>query len=114
MRACVGPLKSASRIATERPLATSAEAKVRVTVLFPTPPFPEPIATRWRTLESARAIRSRCSRTCPKTFEPPSPIISWYDFIREAYTNSCTAKTPGDGRRILGGFVGRRVGALTH
>jgi len=77
MRACVGPLKSASTIATLNPRAANAAARARVTVLFPTPPFPDPTATRWRTFASARLIRSFCSPTCSRMFEPPSPAMSW-------------------------------------
>ena len=77
MRACVGPLKSASTMATLSPRAATAEARARVTVLLPTPPFPDPTATRCFTWDSARPIRSFCSATCSRMFEPPSPTMSW-------------------------------------
>ena len=42
MRACEGPLKSASRIAIRSPRARRAPASCSVSVLLPTPPLPEP------------------------------------------------------------------------
>src|SRR6185503_2873049 len=89
MRACEGPLKSASRIATRRPRARSAPARCRVNVLLPTPPLPDPMATRWRTPASPSAMRARCSATCSRILDPPSPTMSWYDFTvrAPAYTD---------------------------
>ncbi len=80
MRACDGPLKSASRIAIRSPRARSAPARCSVRVLLPTPPLPEPTATRWRTPASPSVMRVRCSATCSRMREPPSPAMSWYPF----------------------------------
>ena len=77
MRACEGPLKSASRIAIRSPLARRAPARCSVKVLLPTPPLPEPTATRWRTPASPSVMRVRCSATCSRTLDPPSPTMSW-------------------------------------
>ena len=57
MRACEGPLKSASRIAIRSPRARSAPARCSVSVLLPTPPLPEPTATRCRTPASPSVMR---------------------------------------------------------
>ena len=59
MRACEGPLKSASRMAIRSPRARRAPARCSVSVLLPTPPLPEPTATRCRTPASPSAIRLR-------------------------------------------------------
>ena len=77
MRACEGPLKSASRMATRSPRARRAPARCSVNVLLPTPPLPEPTATRWRTPASPSVMRARCSATCSRTLDPPSPTMSW-------------------------------------
>ena len=77
MRACEGPLKSASRIAIRSPRARRAPARCSVKVLLPTPPLPEPTATRWRTPASPSVMRARCSATCSRTLDPPSPTMSW-------------------------------------
>ena len=77
MRACDGPLKSASTIATRRPRARRAPARWSVNVLLPTPPLPEPTATRWRTAANPSVMRARCSATCSRTLDPPSPTMSW-------------------------------------
>ena len=64
MRACEGPLKSASRIAIRRP-ADATRPRDSVKVLLPTPPLPEPTATRWRTpatLRDASPLLATCSR----------------------------------------------------
>ena len=76
MRACEGPLKSASRMATRSPRTARALARWNVNVLLPTPPLPDPTATRWRTPASPSAIRARCSTTCSRTLDPPSPTMS--------------------------------------
>ena len=77
MRACEGPLKSASRIAIRSPRARRAPARCSVKVLLPTPPLPEPTATRWRTPASPSVMRVRCSATCSRILDPPSPTMSW-------------------------------------
>jgi len=47
-----------------------------VSVLLPTPPFPEPIATRCLTRPRLVAMRACLALTCSMTFEPPSPEMS--------------------------------------
>jgi hypothetical protein len=77
MHACEGPLKSASRIAIRSPRARRAPARCSVNVLLPTPPLPEPTATSWRTPASSSVMRVRCSPTCSRILDPPSPAMSW-------------------------------------
>ena len=85
MRACDGPFRSASRIATRAPSPRNASASCMVSVLLPTPPLPEPTATRWRTSARLSAICDFFATTWPMTSEPPSPAMSWYVFIRSAH-----------------------------
>ena len=77
IRACEGPLKSASRIAIRSPRARRAPARCSVKVLLPTPPLPEPTATMCRTAASPSVMRVRCSATCSRILDPPSPTMSW-------------------------------------
>ena len=61
-----------------RPAARRAPRRVcMVSVLLPTPPLPEPIATMCRTSARLSAILERLATTWPMTSEPPSPAMSW-------------------------------------
>jgi len=66
-RASDGPFKSASRTPTRRPILRNEKAAWSVIVLFPTPPFPEPISKIFLHNERRSLTRPRCSRTCFRT-----------------------------------------------
>src|SRR3989449_1006544 len=80
--AIVGPLRSASRTPTRRPACARQQARFAVSDDLPTPPLPDTIATTARTV-ARRALSLRCwASTWATMFEPPSPAMSLYFFMR--------------------------------
>src|SRR5438093_1466704 len=109
--AIVGPLRSASRTPTRRPACARQQARFAVSDDLPTPPLPDTIATTAWTV-ARRALSLRCwASTWATMFEPPSPAMSLYFFMRRLRRTTPRAPASRRSRRRRAPSARRRPGS---